>query len=702
MKKAGPFMLFMLLLLLCGAVATAEEAEAATDEWTVMFYFCGSDLESRYGYATGNLEEIYGVHYPDNYLSQLIRNYGVEPAPMTEPGRVNILIETGGSSEWHAGDLRMDIAADALQRWRYNVYPWGGQDSDGPIDSYELMQTLPSASMADPETLADFIRWGKATCPAKKYALVLWGHGDGARSGLLIDELFGKDAMYLYELKQALSDADTHLEAVIIDACLMASLETAWTLKDSAAWMVASEEYVPGKGTAVGSWLQQLLYNPWCDGKWLCRCVCDTTAVKYAQEQDTMYSDILTWSVVDLSKTDALMDGVRRFFENLGEALKNYPGVANLYMRYMFNAEELGDGLQNMRDFGAVVYNEGLPNFMDLGLRSDVIQALSDAVAYSVSGPAHSGAKGLTFCYPADFSDEQLDNYAKSFPMPAYLAYIDAVTPWTAPDWVYASTGRLPELDSIEELRIVARKSLAEDGMPSVEFGDSFTNVDEVYYRLYRLDEVTGETVLLGRTNCVLESDEELDLLWRAADPMHWPAIDGELICMDLIQVVGMKKLYNVPVMIDGQNCILRCGRNVNYATDAAFRINDYDIFGVWEGTNETGDLMNRSLKPLALVAGQEYRLLYPIDIPGSKGRVTYRTSAPLTMYRRLDVTEVPLPAGTYYLEYEIDDVFMRRTVLDRIEIRWDGENMTFPGEPWQADAWFDLKEIRNRQGTKG
>ena len=47
--------------------------------------------------------------------------------------------------------------------------------------------------MADPRTLSDFIRWGVETCPAKKYVLVLWGHGNGAGSGLFIDELFDGD-----------------------------------------------------------------------------------------------------------------------------------------------------------------------------------------------------------------------------------------------------------------------------------------------------------------------------------------------------------------------------------------------------------------------------------------------------------------------------------------------------------------------------
>jgi len=37
------------------------------------------------------------------------------------------------------------------------------------------------------------------------------------------------------------------------------------------------------------------------------------------------------------------------------------------------------------------------------------------------------------------------------------------------------------------------------------------------------------------------------------------------------------------------------------------------------------------------------------------------------------------LPAGNYYLEYEIEDMFLRPTVLERIEMHWDGTSLTFP-----------------------
>lgn len=58
----------------------------------------------------------------------------------------------------------------------------------------------------------------------------------------------------------------------------------------------------------------------------------------------------------------------------------------------------------------------------------------------------------------------------------------------------------------------------------------------------------------------------------------------------------------------------------------------------------------------------------------------------------------IGMPAGTYYLEYEIEDVFMRKTTLDRIEIHWDGENMTFPEDFCREDAeWIDLASLRNK-----
>ena len=111
---------------------------------------------------------------------------------------------------------------------------------------------MPLSSMADPETLQDFVAWGAVKYPAKKYGLVLWDHGGGSKTGIFIDELFENDTMYLYELGEALRGGGVMFETVLFDACLMANVETAYIIKDYARYMVASEEVVVGQGTAIG------------------------------------------------------------------------------------------------------------------------------------------------------------------------------------------------------------------------------------------------------------------------------------------------------------------------------------------------------------------------------------------------------------------------------------------------------------------
>lgn len=697
MVKKGLVVLAALLLAMACGLALAEGTEAVQDEWTVMFYFCGSDLESNFSYATGNLDEIASVHYPDDFLSSNI--LAREAEALAQSGGVNILIETGGSQIWHAQSLGMNIVTSRLQRWRYNVYPRDSMDDEGERDAFQLMQTLPLKSMAASETLSDFIRWGVKTCPAKKYALVLWGHGDGARTGLFIDELFNNDILYLYELKQALSDGGAHLEALVIDACLMSSIETAWAVKDFANWMVASEEIVPGKGTAIGDWLQELLFYPECDGEWLGRCVCDTTALKYANEADLMASAILTWAVVDLSKTDALIESVRRLFEAMLNAIKDDPKIAKLYSSVVFNVPEYGDGSQNMRDFGSLLYSRDLVFNCDRAARNAAVHAFSEAVVYCVRGSGRREARGLTFCYPTNFDNEELDTYADNFPLPLYLAILDAASDWIAPDWVYDAVERLPEINDVDTFQTELRRVMSGRNMPAILFRGSVLNLNRVYYSLYRLDPATGETVRLGRTDCRMELTADGEQLWQAYDPLHWPSINDELICMDLIKTQSDMKLYSVPVMINGQNSMLRCGRTVIFPKDSEeARINDYEIYGIWAGYDEESTLMNRSVQPLSLLAGQEYQLLYPIDGAKRSGRPFYQSSAPLKIYRSLDVEEIPLPAGTYYLEYEIDDIFLQKKALDRIEFHYDGTRVTFPhGEDWADDDWVNLSNLKDK-----
>jgi hypothetical protein len=100
----------------------------------------------------------------------------------------------------------------------------------------------------DPALLRDLLRWALAVFPARRRALLFWGHGQGAR--IAIDDGAG-DALTIVELVGALADglADRPpLDLVLFDACLMAKLELLADLAPFARLVLASGEVVPASG----------------------------------------------------------------------------------------------------------------------------------------------------------------------------------------------------------------------------------------------------------------------------------------------------------------------------------------------------------------------------------------------------------------------------------------------------------------------
>lgn len=204
----------------------------------------------------------------------------------------------------------------------------------------------------------------------------------------------------------------------------------------------------------------------------------------------------------------------------------------------------------------------------------------------------------------------------------------------------------------------------------------------DVNYCLYRLNEDTGQVISLGRNTCRQIIQQE-GALWSAIDPGHWPAVEGVTCNIEVVATSATHCLYNIPVRIGTTNWSLRCGRlysrylnETNLEQESA---SEYIIYGVWEGYDDNTDVPNRNNLPLAQLAGQEFRLLYPVDNAAASGRTTYESSDSLTIYRVLKVEEQALSPGTYYLDYDIIDIFHRRYELERIEFYWDGENFTYP-----------------------
>jgi len=707
MKKTV-VLLMILLCLLLAIPAGAEEPAGEMSEWTVMFYFCGSDLESGHSYATGNLKEIsYCLTYQTLTSARLD-----QPDKTLDIEDVNVVIETGGCKQWHAQELGMNVKTDVLQRWHFrpakNVNEMSIKELGQNVDMkdvrdiltsyataihenarFDLDQELPLASMAAPDTLTDFIRWSAETYPAKKYALVLWDHGTGAVKGLLIDELFNGDTLGLSELKKALADSGVHFEAVLFDACLMANLETACAIKDSANWMIASEEVVAGKGTAMYSWLQQLYSTPRWDGQRLGRWVCEMTQEKYAKENSGQSENTLTWSVIDLSKIDRLATAFDSFFKICNDVYLNDPGSMVAICEVLNGAFEFGLGDAHMIDLARIPYHP----FCTIGLNEEMyvelMDALAEAVAFNTHGPDRASAGGLSFCYAASLAPKELDAYAKVCPSNNYLALLDAINPnWNAPESVYETAAKLTKIDQLPAYQITAEKVVLEDGTPGLAIVDGFASLWDVSVNVYRLNPKTGNTVCLGDVYAEAQANIPGNrITYGLTGFTNWATVEGVHCSAEIVSSdYSGRELYNIPIRMDDETYLLRCGTE-------DFNGNGAVIYGLWEGYNADSGVFGRNVVPLAKVAGRDFCLLYAID--GTENtRTRYETSETLTMLRSLEITRKKLPAGTYYMEYWAEDLFKRALPVGRVEINWDGKStLTIsPNSNWEGTIRLTLE----------
>ncbi len=196
------------------------------DKATIMVYMCGTDLETKSGMATYDLQEMMKAAISDN---------------------INIIVETGGTSKWQNNFV------DSRTNQRFKVTSEGLK---------LIEKDLGKKSMVDSSTLSDFIKYCKSNYPADRYSLIMWDHGGGSLSGYGYDQHFPKDGMKLDEIAVALKNGGCTFDFIGFDACLMATLETAMVLEPYADYMIASEEVEPGIGWYYTGWITALSDNP--------------------------------------------------------------------------------------------------------------------------------------------------------------------------------------------------------------------------------------------------------------------------------------------------------------------------------------------------------------------------------------------------------------------------------------------------------
>ncbi|MBR0397145.1 MAG: peptidase C11 [Eubacterium sp.] len=196
------------------------------DQVTILIYMCGTDLESRSGMASRDLQEM---------------------ANATLSDQVNVIVYTGGCARWQTSG----ISNSTNQIYRVKS---GGME--------RLVDDMGNKVMTDPATLSEFIKWGKSNFPADRYELIFWDHGGGSNSGYGYDEKNARaGSMNLANISKALKDGGLTFDFIGFDACLMATVETGFVCEQYADYLIASEETEPGVGWYYTTWLTELSKN---------------------------------------------------------------------------------------------------------------------------------------------------------------------------------------------------------------------------------------------------------------------------------------------------------------------------------------------------------------------------------------------------------------------------------------------------------
>ena len=639
--------------------ASPSELSRAQAEWDVMVYLCGTDLESVGQMATTNLEMIKNTIPNDS---------------------VNVLIQTGGTKKWHAKEtVGIDISTEKLQRWSYGE---GG---------FNLEEELDNASMAKYTTLSDFITWSEKKFPAKKHLLIIWDHGGGSSTGLVVDELHDKAIMSLEGLERALKKSGVHLDLFMTDACLMASLETAQAIQPYADYLIASEEVLPGYGSNYEEWLQSLYDEPESDAPRLGSNICNSTEIMYAEKGDDGSLKGLTFSVIDLSKIDPVAEAFEAYMK---EAVSLVPDPV-AFGQYL-NAVSKTDRYQerNMWDIYDLA-RRGQKGGISKNTVKKLENAVDAAVLTRVRGSYHPYAHGLSAFITYNGTTDKLDRFARTCKNPWQLAFLDAVSlKWDAPEWACEVTGEIPQLKP--ELYTVKfeTENNNDNSQHLVHINSGIDSGGSICYEIQSFDEEYQEWHDLGQSEDVkLLSYNDNALTYTADFTGKWPAINDQFLHVTTKDVQGHTVLMQATVRVPevNPNKLMKLRIQAEYPEGLSNQIEEeteadededhvvlYQFAGLWDGYDSSTGLSDRNTYSILDLAGLQMEICTPIYSNYLNKIGDMRYNAPMTLDFDIDVKDTVLPAGNYRMRYSINDMLDRTYTTEFVNFTWDGSKAVF------------------------
>ena len=652
----------VIVVLLCACLFCVSASAQEQAEWTVLWYLCGTDLETEGGAGTYNLSEaMEGMNTQD----------------------VNVIIITGGTTEWQNNV----VPNDAVGIFRLD---------DSGLTELNRLQDL---NMADPGLLASMIQSVFADYPAKHSMLLLWDHGGGSVGGVAFDERTD-DSISLMELQTALAQGGQHFDMIGFDACLMATLETANALAPYGKYLVASQELEPGGGWNYREIMQAFSKNPAIAPAELGKMICDSYLQHCIEADD---QEIATLSVVNLEKVPALVEAFDAMAWQLTAVAEN-PSVIQAYRQDVSKARSFGgnnrsEGYTHMVDLGELVLQtEGVWDAVGL----QVLDRLFEAVEYAIDGSTYQKSSGLSVFFPFTKDSEVGSACAVIAEVPvskAYMRFVGAMVPaWDVPGDLNQTLGDRPEesytaaetaapvQDAAEETTITQldpedyqvtfSADVSDGGYYALYVESGLEIVEDVQFALYMVDMEEDTAVLLG-------TDNDIDAYWDEGvffDNFRgvWLTINGVYCSPILIDAQDDYNLYTIPIELNGQSTNLRVMYVIESADDDGIT-GSYQVLGVWDGNDEQTGVAARDIRPL-----QEGDVILPLfdayPLSDDQDSVEQWTSDEVIAGQDGAVTleELALFDGEYFYAYLLTDIFGQDYESDGVFLYMEGDEFYF------------------------
>lgn len=619
---------------------TEENLPVGNTSWAVYWYLCGSDLESDYGCATEDLNEMLEAELPEN---------------------VQVVIQTGGAAQWQ----NEMVEEGCVERYVYS--------SEG----LEFIEQQPQANMGDPDTLTDFLRFCTENYPADRTMVLFWNHGGGSVSGAVFDENYGFDSLNLAEFYQAfssvyeLSNENPPIDVIGFDTCLMATIDVAYTFSDVANYLVASEELEPGNGWHYSGWLQALADDPDMDGAELGRAICDSY-VEGCEAYGT--EDEITLSVTDLTRLAPLLEAYDAMGQEALLIAVDNPAFFSTFGREASRSESYGgntseEGYTNMVDLGHLARN--CENLLPETAQA-VLDGLEECVIYQVNSAYRSEATGLSCYYSYNNDPADLNGYIELGFSEAFkhlygynvngslsadgMAYIQELGYEDEPSEVPT----LESAETDEEYPVY----VDDDGYAVLEVGPDVANyLKGVYFQLAYMDEEEDLMLLLGR-------DNDMDADWENGVFMDnfrgvWGSIDGYLVYMEIIYEGEDYNTYSVPMLLNGEE----------YNLHVVYDYNDecFYILGARRGLDHTG-MADKNL--IQLQPGDEITTIhYAATISGDDDFEAFEVDT-FTVSQDTSFYETDMGDGQFMMMFELVDARNNISYSEPVEFIVEGDDI--------------------------